>query len=224
MGSALARGSGRWRLVVEGSPDPVTGRRRQFTRTVSAASRKEALTLLGEFRSELMRAGGANGAHSSKKTLKQAAEAWYARAAPNLSANTAAELVGSLRRYVFPTKLAARPVASVTPSDLDALYDHLLKEGGKDKAPLKPATVRKVHTGLSLVFAHAVKREWILSNPALAATPPKAGQIERTPPTVEEVRRLIEAASTDDDGASFSTFLLMAATTGRRRGELCGLR
>ncbi len=211
---------GRWRLTVDGPPDPVTGRRRQRTRTVAATNRSEALRALAKFASEVEEPRAEGGS----ATVKDTCEAWLAHAAPDLSPNTAREFRGSLERYVYPSPLAARPISKVKTRDLDVFYRRLLETGGRDGRPLSPATVRKVHTVLSLVFGQAVRWEQLTRNPAAAASPPKAHGGELIPPTPEQVRLLIETASGAEDGTLWGTYLLVAATTGRRRGELCGLR
>ncbi len=54
--------------------------------------------------------------------------------------------------------------------------------------------------------------------------PPKEGRPEIIPPSPDQVRTLIEAAAQGDEGVLWSTLVLVLATTGRRRGEICGLR
>lgn len=115
-------------------------------------------------------------------------------------------------------------MAKVKVVDLDILYSALQEHGGKSGGPLKPAIVRKVHTALSLVFAQAVRWEWPARNPAADASPPKTYSGELEPPAAAQVRRLIEEAVKAEDGPLWAAYLLLAVTTGRRRGELCGLR
>ncbi len=55
-------------------------------------------------------------------------------------------------------------------------------------------------------------------NPALDASVPAIRRPEPVGATPDELRRLLDAAEDD-----FATMLLVAATTGMRRGELCGL-
>lgn len=67
----------------------------------------------------------------------------------------------------------------------------------------------------------AVDWEWIPANPARSARPPKVEKTARFTPEVDQVRRLIEAA---DDDHELATAIMLAAVTGCRRGELCGLQ
>ena len=105
IGSVSERAPGKWRLTIDGPRDPVTGRRRQHTKTVPAKNRTEAQRALGEFASDLRRKGPG----TTDRTLRETCEAWAEHAKPSLSPNTARELTGSLKRYVYPSLLAARP-------------------------------------------------------------------------------------------------------------------
>lgn len=60
------------------------------------------------------------------------------------------------------------------------------------------------------------------ANVAEDATPPPVHDDQIQAPTVAEVRAIITAAEELD--TTYATMLLLAAVTGARRGELCGLR
>ena len=64
-----------------------------------------------------------------------------------------------------------------------------------------------------------VRWGWLAANPAFIAMPPRSTRRAISPPAPTDVARLIAAA-----GSDLGEFLLLAATTGARRGELCGLR
>src|ERR1019366_2489454 len=107
-------------------------------------------------------------------------------------------------------------VTKLTASDLDAFYGGLLRQG------LHPLSVRKCHAVLSAALHQAEKWGWIDRNPIARASPPPARQREIIPPTIDEVRQLIvECERLNPDLARLFT---VAATTGCRRGELCGLQ
>ena len=57
------------------------------------------------------------------------------------------------------------------------------------------------------------------ANPAFIAMPPRSTRRAISPPAPTDVARRIDAAEPD-----LGVFVLVAATTGARRGELCGLR
>ena len=101
---------------------------------------------------------------------------------------------------------------------LDDLYVSLRTR----KPPLSPASVRRVHALVSAACTWAVKRRELSSNPADQATPPTVPATTKETPTVEDVQRLIQTAEQDDP--DMAAFIALAAVTGARRGELCGLR
>jgi len=101
-------------------------------------------------------------------------------------------------------------------ADLDAFYSHLREKG------LSPSSVRRYHAVLSAALHQAVRWGLLERSPAVQATPPPVPVTEPACPTPDEVRQLIELAATHD--AQLSALLFVAASTGCRRGELCGLR
>src|SRR5262245_14270132 len=112
--------------------------------------------------------------------------------------------------------LAARRVASLRAIDLDELYGELQTRG------LSPRTVRICHTVARQSLEQARRWGLIARNPAIDATPPTQRRREITPPTVEQVQALIDAARADDP--DFGVYLWVLAVTGCRRGEACALR
>jgi integrase len=102
------------------------------------------------------------------------------------------------------------------PIELDDLYADLSARG------LSPRTVRICHTVIRQAFEQARRWGLIARSPAVDATPPRQVRKEVTPPTVEQVRALIEAAREED--AEFATYLWVLVATGCRRGEACALR
>jgi len=89
--------------------------------------------------------------------------------------------------------------------------------------PMSPATIRQIHSILSGAFAAAVRWEWIDRNPAGSAKLPKARHRAPTSPTPAAVAAIIGKAR-DLDQDLLALYLWLAAVTGARRGELCGLQ
>ena len=115
-----------------------------------------------------------------------------------------------VRHHLKPA-LGARSVSTITTLDLDTLYSKIARVR-------KPSTVAKIHVVARGALKQAVRWRIIGRNPALDASVPAIRRPEPTGATPEELRRLLDAAEDD-----FATILLVAATTGMRRGELCGL-
>lgn len=123
----------------------------------------------------------------------------------------------------IPDELKQLPVDRVTTAHLDELYDKLLQKGRRNGHGLAPVTVRKVHIILRSTFARALKRGWIIANPALEAESPPARACKAPMFPVwspQELQRFLSYAQPHPYYAAFH----LAATTGLRRGELLGLR
>jgi len=88
---------------------------------------------------------------------------------------------------------------------------------------MSPTTIRQIHSILSGAFATAVRWEWIERNPASTAKLPKARHRPPTSPTPAVVAAVI-AAARDLELDLLALYLWLAAVTGARRGELCGLQ
>lgn len=84
-------------------------------------------------------------------------------------------------------------------------------------------TIRQIHAILSGAFAAAVRWEWIDRNPAGSAKLPKAPHRSPISPTPATVAAVI-AAARDQEQDLLALYLWLAAVTGARRGELCGLQ
>ena len=91
----------------------------------------------------------------------------------------------------------------------------------KKRAGMKAGTIALHHQCLTAALNLAVKWDWVGKSPMVHVDPPKVRKVTPVAPAVEVVRQLIEAAGDDDDLASA---VALAAVTGARRGELCGLQ
>jgi len=123
----------------------------------------------------------------------------------------------------IPAQLRRLPVGKVTSTQIDELYDDLLRHGRKDGRGLAPVTVRKVHIILRSALGRAMKRGLITANPALDAGAPKGRACK--PPVFPvwspaELQHFLRSARAHPHYAAFH----LAACTGLRRGELLGLR
>lgn len=113
-------------------------------------------------------------------------------------------------------RLGDIPLSSLTARDLDVLYATLMKR------KLKATSVRRVHALMSSALHQAEKWRMVDQNVARLATPPPVQTEQVVAPTPAEVQDLIEAANAVEP--MMATMLFIAALSGCRRGELCGLR
>jgi integrase len=80
--------------------------------------------------------------------------------------------------------------------------------------------VQKTLTVLKSALQQAIRDGALTVNPAAGVRPPRGERDELHVPTSEQLRKLLEAAV----GTPYEMPLLLAATTGMRRGEILGLR
>ncbi|HEX9467466.1 MAG TPA: tyrosine-type recombinase/integrase, partial [Acidimicrobiia bacterium] len=205
-----------WQVIVYAGRDPVTGRKRQLSRNVRGTKREAQAV-----RTRLLLEVDDGNHVSTAATFGELVEQWFEHASPDWSPKTASETRRLIEKIVKP-RLARVRLTRLKTADLDHFYDSLRESGGHDGGPLAPATVRRVHTVVRRALQQGVRWGWASSNPAVHASPPRVPRTTITPPTPEEVNKLLELA-TDEDPA-FGAFLHLAAATGARRGELCALR
>jgi integrase len=129
----------------------------------------------------------------------------------------------NMENHVLP-RLGKVPVNEITPRMLTDLYIELLKSGHmKRDGGLSPTTVRYVHAILRKALADAVDDGLLVTNPAERAKAPKQG---RSSPRELRCWEPYELAHflRHVRGAPLEPLWHLAAFTGMRRGELCGLR
>jgi integrase len=214
VGSMRQRGRGTWELRVYIGVDPDTRQRRYATRTVHGTRRAATVAmaeLVEEATHSRLRAG----------TIGQLLERWMASASPGWSASTVRETRSLMRCHLLP-HLGHVPVTKLTAADIDDVYAYLLRRGGLDGRPLSAGTVHRVHVVLHRALTQAVRWEWVWSNPAALASPPRVEPPDIRPPSVEQVRHLLDAVR--EVHVAFFTYLHLAVMTGARRSQLLAMR
>lgn len=120
----------------------------------------------------------------------------------------------NLEAHVIPA-LGNVSISDITVAKLQKFVNDLITE--KD---LKPSSVKKVFSPVSIALDRAVKMELIPKNPAENVVRPKISKEEMKVWTSEQVNHFLKHARND---RLFVLFHL-AFTTGLRQGELLGLR
>jgi integrase len=113
-------------------------------------------------------------------------------------------------------------VRELTAVTIDELYSRLRVSGRADGKALSVGSVRRAHAVLHRALAQAMRWEWIWANPAALASPPRSEPVEMRPPTPADVAVLL--AHTAETDPLLHLFVVLAATTGARRGQLLALR
>ena len=88
--------------------------------------------------------------------------------------------------------------------------------------PMKPATILRIHSIISLALDLAVRYDWADRNVAKNASPPHPRTRESDPPSPDQAARLLNLVWAEDE--EFGLYLWTAFTTGARRGEVSALR
>jgi integrase len=209
-GHIQQRGPRSWRIKAFVGRDS-TGTKRYVQRTVTG-TRRDADRELSRL---LVEVDQGRFVASAAMTLDELLDRWLVVKRQSVEASTLKSYEWIARTYIRPA-LGDRKVGALRPIDLDMLYGEL---GGRG---LSTRTVRICHTVLRQALEQARRWGFIARSPAVDALPPPQHKVEVTPPTVDEVLRLLDAAYEEDP--AFGTYLWVISATGCRRGEVCALR
>jgi integrase len=209
-GHIQQRGPKSWRIKAFVGRDS-TGTKRYVQRTVTG-TRRDADRELSRL---LVEVDQGRFVASAAMTLDELLDRWLVVKRQSVEASTLKSYEWIARTYIRPA-LGDRKVGALRPIDLDMLYGEL---GGRG---LSTRTVRICHTVLRQALEQARRWGFIARSPAVDASPPPQLKVEVTPPTVDEVLRLLDAAYEEDP--AFGTYLWVISATGCRRGEVCALR
>ncbi len=210
-GTYLQTAPGVWRLRAYAGTNPVTGKPKQASRTVRVRTESEARRELRKFLAEVELGEVAKGPRRVADLL----DAWLDQLeARGLAASTVETYRLRVDKHLKPA-LGKIDLGKLSAYDLDRHYAAAMKQG------LAIRTVRQHHAIISAALAQAVDWDWLPRNVARKARPPALPQPDRDPTRPEDVKKLIVACDEDVD---LATAITLAAITGARRGELCGLR
>lgn len=217
-GSIQKDGSGRWYFVV----DTVApgGRRRQIRRRGfrTKAEANDALTdLLAELRDGSF-------VEPRKVTLGAFLSAWLdGLATAGRRPSTISSYRRTLTTYVLSDDVAGVPLQALQAVELDRLYSKLATSGKRDGKGLSLRTVRYVHSIVGKALSDAERKGLVNRNVARLASPPATSATrapEMTAWTPNELRTFLDSVTDHHHGTLFR----VAAMTGLRRAEVCGLR
>lgn len=125
-------------------------------------------------------------------------------------------------------RIAADPIGSkdirrLDGRDFDEFYARLAATGGRRGNGLHSTSRHHYHSLLRAALNQAIRWRWLAPpNPIGEAEAPRLAPEERLPPTPEEARQL--ALSITNQNVDLAALIFVDATTGMRRGEICGLR
>jgi Phage integrase, N-terminal SAM-like domain len=159
----------------------------------------------------------------AKLTVDQYLDRWLTHIRTSLRARTVARYTALLRDHVRP-HIGARPLKQLTPLEIQAVFDRLAVSGRRDGKPggLAPQHSLAVHRCLHRALAQAVTWRLVGHNVVTHATPPPVPTTEAVALAPEQVTLLLDAAD-QSPSPWLGPWTVLAAATGARNGELCGL-
>lgn len=211
-GSKRERKRGVWELRVSLGRDPMTGRLQQVSRTFHGGKRAadDALRRLVTEVDAGRHGGG-------QMTVGDVLDRWLEhRRVIGRSPTTVANYESKIRT-IKSTRLGAIHLGALSAGHLNAFYAERIRAGSS------PRTVRHLHTILGGALRFAVRQGWTDRNITELAEPPTVLADNGFAPTPDQVRSLIQAAERSRQ-PEMATAIRIAALTGMRRGEVCGLR
>ncbi|HEY2303643.1 MAG TPA: site-specific integrase [Acidimicrobiales bacterium] len=209
-GTMVERSPGTWRLRVFVGNDPATGHPRQLSRTFNGGKR-QASTELAKFVAAV-EAGDAP--VSGATTLGDLLDGWLEHITPLRQPGTIRGYQSHLTR--IKPLLGPIRLSKLTAQDLDRAYRSWLGQG------LSATTVHHHHAVLSAALRQAVRWGAISRAATEMASPPPLRVQTQAPTDPAVVRRLV--AEADESHPILACTIALAAVTGCRREELCGLR
>lgn len=209
-GQIIQRGARLWLVRIFLGRDPATGRRKYHNKNVRGSKKDAQQYLTAALRDRDL----GSFARPSSEPLGAYLDRWLETAAkPKLKARTYRDYETLLKRYVRPF-LEGRPLAKVTPLDVQGVYGKILEKG------LSARTVRYAHAVLRSALQQAVKWRLLAYNPADAVDLPRQTRTEMKVLSPEQTRAFLRAASEDRIGALFA----LAVTAGLRPSEYLALK
>lgn len=210
-GSKRQRRPGVWEVRVFIGSDPRTGAPKQISKTVYGGARDADAALR-----EMIDSLGPAEAEARSATFSQLIDRFLEECERvELSPTTLRNYRSEIEKTIRPG-LGGVALHRLTARHLDELYGRMKLDGRS------PKTIRNHHAVISAALHQAVRWGWLRENVAERAKPPRISQTRVKAPTVEAVRQVIEAA--EDRYHRLAAFLMLAALTGMRRGEVCALR
>jgi integrase len=217
-GSLKQRSPGSWSVVIYLGKDPVTAKKRYKWHTVEGNKKKaqaELTRLLRELQTGTY-------VEPAKLTVGEYLQKWlldYAKI--KVSAKTYERYDGIIRNHLIP-EFGSMPLPKLQPLHVQSAYTRWLQDGRQDgrKGGLSARTVLHHHRVLSEALKQAVRWQLVARNIADAVEPPRPEYREMQAVEETESVWLLEAAQ----GTRLHVPILLAITTGMRRGEILALR
>jgi len=149
-----------------------------------------------------------------QQTLQKYLESWLEEVhKPTIRLTTYVKYRKIIDSHIVPALGHVR-LQKLTPQQVQSFYRKKEREG------LSPKTINSIHGVLHKALDNAVRWNLVARNVCDAVSPPRIVKAEIQPLTMEQARVLLRAAR----GHRLEALIVLALTTGMRRGELLGLK
>jgi integrase len=203
--------AGAWRLTVNAT-DPVTGKRKPVYRTVHAPNNRRGESKADSELAKLVaEVETGRTMPTSGMTVEQLVERYILDRSPGWAPGAADETRRRVANHITP-HLGSIAVERLRPVDVQQLHA-VLRAGG-----LGEGSIGRVHDILRAALNWAERLDLVVKNPAGKVERPRGAKPDISPPAPADVVRMIT-----DAAPALALFLRLAALTGARRGQLCGL-
>jgi integrase len=214
-GHLRERSPGHWAIVLD-VRDPETGKRRRKWHSFKGTKR-EAQIECARLVSEI---SGGTYIEPAKTTVGQFLDRWLEHMKSQVAPRTHERYSEIARKSIAPL-LGNLLLPKLQPARISAAYAKALADGRRDgKGGLSPRTVGHMHRILRQALQQAIRWQILARNPADAVRPPKVERSKMRALDPSETAALLDAVH------STRLFMpvLLAITTGMRRGEITALR
>jgi integrase len=218
-GHIRQRSPGSWELRYSLGTDSAAAKRRIATTTVKG-TRKDAEK---ELRRLLRTVDTGEHVDSSRMTIRDWLQRWLETVQTEVSPKTLERYDEIVRNFLVPA-FGKLSIAKLAPSHIQQAYNAWATGGRLDgkKGGLAPRTRRHIHRILKSALTRAVEQQILARNPADAFKKrlPKVERKEMSVLDVEQSARLLAAI----EHSRVYWPVLIALSTGMRRGEILALR
>ena len=208
-GHITKRSKDSWSVVIELGRDPLTGKRRQMWATVRGTKREAERELV----KRLAERDQGMSVPSAKTTVGEYLTSWLATYAEGAVAPTTYRRYEQLLRVHVVPVIGAIPLQRLEPLHVQGVYTVMAEKR------LAARTVVQAHRVLREALQHALRWQLIGRNAADSVELPRPDRYRPMTVEPEQLRSVLAAA----DETAYGTFFFLAAATGLRQSELCGL-
>jgi len=232
MKGSLVKKHGKYYVRAELGIDPATGKRKQKWINTDTEKKKEAEKLLPSILVDVQKSRDAASMQpidlvSPALPVSEYMVKWLAHIKGIVRHSTYLTYEWATNEYITP-QLGRISVKLLSPLNVQEFINYLKTvkckpKSDKSKAPLKPlsaTSIRYNYNVLKSALTQAVKWQVITSNPCEAIDPPKKVKFDYKVYDTLQMKKLLQGIK----NTSIALPILMACTTGMRRGELCGLQ